>query len=70
MVEAVDRTGLLRDVSEVFTRERINVTATVTQTTSHVARMRFTLEVENLEALQRALAMVREVRGVLSAVRR
>jgi GTP pyrophosphokinase len=70
MVEAIDRTGLLRDISDVLTRERVNVTATATQTISHVARMRFTLEIENVEQLQRVLALVRDVRGVLSAGRR
>ncbi|HYH40520.1 MAG TPA: bifunctional (p)ppGpp synthetase/guanosine-3',5'-bis(diphosphate) 3'-pyrophosphohydrolase [Burkholderiales bacterium] len=70
VVEAVDRTGLLRDISDVLTRERINVTGTATQTTSHVARMRFTLEVENLERLNHVLVLVRDVRGVMSATRR
>lgn len=70
IVEALDRTGLLRDVSDVLTRERINVTGTSTQTTAHIARMRFTLEVENLDQLQRVLALVRELKGVMSASRR
>lgn len=70
VVEALDRTGLLRDISEVLTRERINVTATATHSAAHVARMRFTLEVENLDQLGRVLALVREVRGVMSAARR
>ena len=34
------------------------------------ARMAFTLEVKSLDALQRALALVRDVPGVLSAGRR
>jgi GTP pyrophosphokinase len=70
MVEAIDRTGLLRDISDVLTRERVNVTATSTQTKAHVARMRFTLEIESVEQLQRVLALVRDVRGVMSAGRR
>jgi GTP pyrophosphokinase len=70
MVEAVDRTGLLRDISDVLTRERINVTATATQTASNFARMRFTVEIENLDQLQRVLTYVRTVRGVLTAERR
>jgi GTP pyrophosphokinase len=70
MVEAVDRTGLLRDISDVLTRERINVTATATQTSAHFARMRFTLEIENLDQLQRVLGYVRDVKGVMSAERR
>ena len=69
-VEAIDRTGLLRDISDVLTRERINVTATATQSAAHVARMRFTLEVENLDQLERVLGLVRDIRGVMRAARR
>jgi len=70
IVEAVDRTGLLRDISEVLTRERINVTATDTQSAAHAARMKFTLEIENLEQLHRVLVLVRDVKGVVAAARR
>lgn len=69
-VDAVDRTGLLRDISEVLSRERINVTATRSTSTDLSARMRFTVEIANLDQLQRILALIREVRGVLAAVRR
>ena len=69
-VEAVDRTGLLRDISEVLSRERINVTATSTATVDHVARMRFTVEVSDVPQLQRVLGLIRDVRGVLSVARR
>jgi GTP pyrophosphokinase len=70
LVEALDRTGLLRDISDVLTREHINVTGTATQTKAHVARMRFTLEIENLDQLERVLVLVRDLRGVMSAARR
>jgi GTP pyrophosphokinase len=69
-VEAVDRTGLLRDISEVLSRERINVTATKTASRDLSARMRFTLEVADLDRLKQVLTLIREVRGVVSAVRR
>ncbi|MDP1718725.1 MAG: ACT domain-containing protein, partial [Burkholderiales bacterium] len=69
-VEAVDRTGLLRDISEVLSRERINVTATKTASRDLSARMRFTLEVANLDRLKQAMTLIREVRGVVSAARR
>jgi GTP pyrophosphokinase len=36
----------------------------------HLARMSFTLEVHGVEELRRALALVREVPGVLAASRR
>jgi len=60
----------LRDVSEVLSRERINVTAVNTQTRQHVATMFFTAEVEDLEHLRRALTLIGEVRGVFAAARR
>ena len=70
VVEAMDRQGLLRDVSEVFSREKINVTAVNTLSRNLQAKMSFTLEVRGLDALKRALALVQEVPGVLSAGRR
>jgi GTP pyrophosphokinase len=69
-IEAVDRTGLLRDISDVLTRERVNVIGTATQSSAQLARMRFTLEIENLDQLQRVLGLVRDVKGVTSAARR
>jgi GTP pyrophosphokinase len=69
-IEALDRTGLLRDISEVFTRERANVTATNTLTKDMLARMRFTLEISDLAQLRRVLSMIREVKGVMRAARR
>jgi GTP pyrophosphokinase len=66
---AGDRQGLLRDVSEVFSRERINVTAVRTLSRSQEARMLFTVEVKSVDHLQRTLANVREVKGVWSAKR-
>jgi GTP pyrophosphokinase len=70
VVESGDRPGLLRDISEVFSREKINVTAVNTLTRQHLARMSFTIEVAGVEQLKRALALVREVPGVLAAGRR
>ena len=70
IVEASDRPGLLRDLSEIFSKEKINVTAVNTLSKQHLARMAFTLEVRSLAELKRALAQVGEVKGVLSASRR
>jgi GTP pyrophosphokinase len=70
IVEAMDRQALLRDISEVFSREKINVTAVNTLTRNMQARMAFTLEVRGLDELKNALALVRDVPGVLSAARR
>ena len=70
VVEASDRPGLLRDLSEVFSKEKINVTAVNTLSRQHLARMGFTLEVRSVAELKRALAQVADVPGVLSASRR
>ncbi len=70
VLEAGDRQGLLRDVSEIFSRERINVTAANTLTRDMRTRMAFTLEVKSLDVLARALALVRDVPGVVSVARR
>jgi GTP pyrophosphokinase len=70
VVESSDRPGLLRDLSEIFSKEKINVTAVNTLSRQHLARLAFTLEVRNLAELRRALVQVAEVPGVLSASRR
>ncbi len=70
VVEAMDRQGLLRDISEVLSREKINVTSANTLTRNLHTRMAFTIEVRSLDALKRALALIRDVKGVLRAGRR
>lgn len=68
-VESVDRQGLLRDISEVFTRHTINVVAVQTQSRNQTARMRFTVQVDGLERLQKALADLGRVAGVMKVWR-
>jgi GTP pyrophosphokinase len=68
-VTAVDREGLLRDITDVLGKERINVTAMNTNTKDMTARMRFTGEIRDGTHLQRALAAVAEVKSVLSVRR-
>jgi len=70
VVEAMDRQGLLRDISEVLSREKINVTAANTLTRNMQSRMAFTVEVQSLAVLKRALALVADVHGVTGASRR
>ncbi|EHP38669.1 RelA/SpoT protein [Cupriavidus basilensis OR16] len=69
-VEAVDRQGLLRDISEVLSREKINVTGVKTLSSKGVARMQFTAEVSEATQLQRALGLIEDVVGVLQAKRK
>jgi GTP pyrophosphokinase len=69
-VVASDRSGLLRDVSEVFAREKLNVIGVNTLSRRGDAQMQFTVEVGDAAALRRALAQIGEVPGVLSARRK
>ena len=68
-VEANDRQGLLRDISDVLSKEKINVTAVKTLSKSGTARMAFTVELPGLASLQRVLGLVGEVHGVVSVRR-
>jgi len=68
-VVAVDRQGLLRDISEAISRERINVTAVNTLSRGAHAFMRFTLQVASGDAIQRVVRQVKDVPGVDTARR-
>ena len=68
-VDAQDRQGLLRDISDVLARERVNVTAVRTQSKQGAAEMAFTVEVTDLKRLNQALHHITLVSGVLSARR-
>ena len=69
-VEAADRQGLLRDISEVFAKEKMNVIGVQTQSVKGTAWMTFTVEVADSARLAKVLAVVADVRGVRSARRR
>ena len=69
-VIAADRQGLLRDISEALSHERINVTAVNTLSRNNVASMRFTVEIQRADQLQRVLRAVSDVTGVESIRRR
>ncbi len=69
-IEALDRQGLLRDISEVFAKEKMNVIGVQTQSVKDLAWMTFTVEVGDSRRLQKVLGLVKEVRGVRTAKRR
>jgi GTP pyrophosphokinase len=68
-VEAYDRQGLLRDISDVLTRERINVTRVDTLSKDNQARMQFTVEITGLDQLGRLLALIHHVPNVTTVLR-
>ena len=72
VIEAADRNGLLRDISEVFAKEKINVTGVHTQSAKDgsTAWMTFTVEASDTARLGPVLANIGRVRGVRHARRR
>jgi GTP pyrophosphokinase len=74
MVEAQDRPSLLRDITEVFAKEKVNVTGAQTQSVrgggAVTAWMTFTVEVAGTDRLSQVLKQVAQVSGVRSARRR
>ena len=69
-VEAIDRQGLLRDISEVFSKEKMNVIGVQTQSIKGMAWMTFTVEISDSALLARVLGSVKSVKGVRNARRR
>jgi len=69
-VEAFDRQGLLRDISEVFAKEKMNVIGVQTQSVKGTAWMTFTVEIGDAVSLNKVLVSVRAVKGVRAAKRR
>jgi GTP pyrophosphokinase len=69
-IEALDRQGLLRDISDVFAKEKMNVIGVQTSSIKDMAWMTFTVEVGDSRRLQKVLGTVKEVKGVRAARRR
>ncbi len=69
-VEAADRQGLLRDISELFAKEKMNVIGVQTQSLRGTAWMTFTVEIADSGRLHKVLGLVAEVQGVRWARRR
>ncbi len=62
-IHAPDRLNLLRDITDVFGRLRLNVIGVNTQSRRSLAHMIFTVEVQNAEQVTRALAALNEIPG-------
>ncbi len=70
LVMAQDRPGLLRDISEVYAREKMNVVGVNSSSAKGEARMLFTIEIQSAPDVGRVLSAVRAVKDVFSAHRR
>lgn len=69
-VEAHDRQGLLRDISDLFVREKVNAIKANTMSRSNLALMQFSIEISDLEQLSRLLALIQQVPNVIVARQR
>jgi GTP pyrophosphokinase len=67
---AVDRHGLLRDISEVFSKLRINVVGVNTLSSKGMASMQFSIEIHSLDEITQAMKQLNSVKGVTSAQRK
>ncbi len=70
VVQASDRQGLLRDISDVLSREKLNVISVNTLSKKGTAVMRFTLEVTGVDQIKRATNLIGEISGVTDAQRK
>ncbi len=68
-VRARDRNGLLRDVSDLLTRNKLNVIAVQTLSKDLIASMRFTVEVNQVLDLPRVLSALSDIKGVIAVNR-
>jgi len=67
---AHDRAGLLKDITEIFVQEKLNVVRVNTLSHDGEARMEFTAEVRDIGQLSRCLGRLAHIRGVFQARRK
>jgi GTP pyrophosphokinase len=69
-IQAHDRQGLLRDISDLFVREKVNATKANTMSRNDLALMQFSIQISDLDQLSRLLALIQQVPNVIAARRR
>jgi GTP pyrophosphokinase len=71
-VLAYDRAGLLHDVTAVLANEKINMTSvnTYTDPRDHLAHLRLTVEISDIDELSRILTRIGPLPNVLKVHRR
>ena len=68
-VEAFDRQGLLRDIGDLFAREKVNVSKVSCQSNNDQAKMQFSVEISDPGQLNRLLVMIQKIPDVLTVLR-
>ena len=71
-VEAYDRSGLLRDISNLLSNEDINVITVNTRTDKHrnIAHMSLTAEIPDIDMLSKVLVKIEQLPNVIEVKRR
>jgi GTP pyrophosphokinase len=69
-IEAHDRQGLLRDISDLFMHEKVNTSKANTMSRNNLALMQFSIEINSLDQLSHLLTLIEQVPMVISARRR
>jgi len=71
IIQAYDRQGLLRDVTQILTDEKANVLSvnTVTDISDQQVNMKFTLEVSGINKLSRVLSRISQLPNILEVRR-
>lgn len=72
VLRAIDRTGLLRDITTILAGEKINVMGLQTHKDTHVpeADIYLTIEIQNVGQLKKAMDLLQHVSGVMKVLRR
>ena len=70
-VEALERTGLLKDITSLFLNEKVSVTTMKSRIDykRQLSVMDFDLEVTNIEILSRVTSRVEQIKDVMSVKR-
>ena len=71
IIKAYDRSGLLRDVTQVLLNEKLNVLAVNTRSNKddNTASMSITVEIPGLDALGRLLGRISQLPNIIEARR-
>jgi GTP pyrophosphokinase len=68
-LKAFDRQGLLRDISDVIAKDRLDVLRVNTESRGEYAQMQITVRVKELQQLSRLLARLQHVQNVIEVER-
>ena len=72
VIRAFDRQGLLNDITQVLSNEKLNVVGVNTRTDkkTHIANMVFSLEVNDISQLSQALVKIEQLPNIMEVARK